>query len=131
MNVEMEALEKNKTWELVRLPVGKKVVGCKWVYIVKYRADESIERHKLQLVSEGFVQTFGIDYQETFAVCTSCKSYIGYRIQAKPWRSHVVCQEFSPSGGHTTLVYDDDIVVMGNDNKEKQFLNQCVRAQPN
>ena len=28
MNVEMEALEKNKTWELVKLPTGKKPVGC-------------------------------------------------------------------------------------------------------
>jgi hypothetical protein len=27
MNVEMEALEKNKTWELVKLPAGKKPVG--------------------------------------------------------------------------------------------------------
>ena len=43
-NVEMEALEKNKTWELVKWPAGKKLVGCKWVYIMKYRADGSIER---------------------------------------------------------------------------------------
>ena len=34
MNVEMEALEKNKTWELVKLPIGKIPVGCKWVYMV-------------------------------------------------------------------------------------------------
>ena len=32
MNVEMEALEKNKTWELVYLPAGNRLVGCKWVY---------------------------------------------------------------------------------------------------
>ena len=37
MNVEMEALEKNKTWELVKLPAGKKPVGCKWVYTVEGR----------------------------------------------------------------------------------------------
>jgi hypothetical protein len=28
---EMNALKKNKTWELVELPSGKDVVGCKWV----------------------------------------------------------------------------------------------------
>jgi hypothetical protein len=26
---ELEALEKNKTWELISLPPGKKAVGCK------------------------------------------------------------------------------------------------------
>ena len=66
MNVEMEALEKNKTWELVKLPARKKLVGCKWVYIVKYRAG-SIERYKARLVAKGYTQTYGIDYQETLA----------------------------------------------------------------
>nr|KYP37400.1 hypothetical protein KK1_041410 [Cajanus cajan] len=36
MDVEMEALEKNNTWELVTLPIGKRPVGRKWIYIVKY-----------------------------------------------------------------------------------------------
>lgn len=37
MNAKMEALEKNKTRELVDLPTGKRLLGCKWVYTVKYR----------------------------------------------------------------------------------------------
>ncbi|KAL6323010.1 hypothetical protein AAG906_023627 [Vitis piasezkii] len=32
MNVEMESLEKNKTWELIDLPAGKKPIGCKDLY---------------------------------------------------------------------------------------------------
>ena len=67
MDVEMEALEKNKTWELVPLPARKWPVGCKWVYTMKYRADGSIERYKARLVAKGFTQTYGIDYSETFA----------------------------------------------------------------
>lgn len=39
----MKALDKNKTWELVEVPVGKNLVECKWVYVVKHRADDSIE----------------------------------------------------------------------------------------
>jgi hypothetical protein len=31
---ELKALEKNKTWNLVHVPMDKKVVGCKWVYTV-------------------------------------------------------------------------------------------------
>lgn len=29
---EMESLKKNETWDLVQLPQGKRVIGCKWVY---------------------------------------------------------------------------------------------------
>ena len=29
---EMESLSKNKTWELLELPKGKKPIGCKWVF---------------------------------------------------------------------------------------------------
>jgi hypothetical protein len=54
MNIEMDALKKNRTWELVTLPKGKKPVGCKWVYTIKYRADGSIERYKARLVAKGF-----------------------------------------------------------------------------
>ncbi|RVW66875.1 Retrovirus-related Pol polyprotein from transposon RE1 [Vitis vinifera] len=39
MDCELEALEENKTWSIVSLPVGKHPVGCKWVYKVKHKAD--------------------------------------------------------------------------------------------
>ncbi|RVW57217.1 hypothetical protein CK203_109179 [Vitis vinifera] len=37
MNEEMKSLQKNETWELVECPPGKKPVGCRWIYTVKYR----------------------------------------------------------------------------------------------
>ncbi|RVW92088.1 Retrovirus-related Pol polyprotein from transposon TNT 1-94 [Vitis vinifera] len=64
---ETRALEKNGTWEVMNLPRGKKLVGCKWVFTVKYKADGTIERYKARLVAKGFTQTYGIDYTETFA----------------------------------------------------------------
>ena len=39
MQVEMEALEKKKTWELVDLPQGKSPMGCKWIFTVKRQMD--------------------------------------------------------------------------------------------
>ncbi|KAA0025328.1 cysteine-rich RLK RECEPTOR-like protein kinase [Cucumis melo var. makuwa] len=38
---EMKALEKNRTWEICALPKGHKTVGCKWVFSLKYKADET------------------------------------------------------------------------------------------
>ena len=51
---EMEALQKNSTWDLVELLEGKKTVGCKWVFTVKHKADGSVERYKARLVAKGY-----------------------------------------------------------------------------
>ena len=59
--------KKNDTWTLVPLPDGKRTVGCKWVFTIKYKADGSIDRYKARLVAKGYTQTYGIDYQETFS----------------------------------------------------------------
>ncbi|KAH9754441.1 hypothetical protein KPL71_015444 [Citrus sinensis] len=67
MNDEMRSLQKNQTWELVDPPPGKKPVGCRWIYTIKYKADDSIERYKARLVAKGYTQTYGIDYTDTFA----------------------------------------------------------------
>nr|ABA94354.1 retrotransposon protein, putative, unclassified [Oryza sativa Japonica Group] len=64
---ELEALEKNKTWDLVPFPKGKKIVNYKWVYTVKQNPDGKVERYKARLVAKGYSQTYGIDYDETFA----------------------------------------------------------------
>ena len=64
---EMNALRKNGTWEVVDLPIDQKRVRCKWVIIVKCKADGSVERFKAKLMAKGFTQTYGVDYQETFA----------------------------------------------------------------
>ena len=67
MNEEIEALQKNATWELVPLPKGIKPIGYRWVFTVKLKPNGSIDGYKARLVAKGFAQRYGIDYQDTFA----------------------------------------------------------------
>ncbi|CAL8134140.1 unnamed protein product [Prunus armeniaca] len=64
---EMRALKKNQTWTLQTIPRGKKTIGCRWVFTIKHNADGSIERYKARLVAKWYTQTYGINYEETFA----------------------------------------------------------------
>jgi histone deacetylase 1/2 len=58
---------KNKTWHLVTPPKGKNIIGCKWVYKIKKKVDESIDQYKARLVAKGYKQRYGIDYEDTFS----------------------------------------------------------------
>jgi len=68
MNEEMNALERNETWEIVERPKDKKAVGCRWIYTVKYKSNGTLDRYKAKLVEKGYTQTYEIDYEETFAL---------------------------------------------------------------
>ena len=67
MEEELRSLSDNETWELVDLPEGKKAIGSKWVYKIKYNQDDTVARYKARLVAQGFDQRFGVDYDEVFA----------------------------------------------------------------
>ena len=63
---ELQAIERNNTWELVELSAHTKAIKVKWVFKLKHNVDGSIVRHKARLVAQGFLQREGLDYSEVF-----------------------------------------------------------------
>ena len=50
MDDEMNSMYMNGVWDLVELPHGCKLVGCKWVFKTKHDSSGRIEIYKARLV---------------------------------------------------------------------------------
>lgn len=67
MKVEYDALQKNNTWSLVKLPSNMQAIGCKWVFRLKENPSDIVNKYKAILVAKGFHQKAGFDYAKTFS----------------------------------------------------------------
>ncbi|KAK2974849.1 hypothetical protein RJ640_027900 [Escallonia rubra] len=64
---EIKMIMKNETWELIKKPKEKELIGVKWAYKTKLNPFGTIQKHKARLVAKGYPQLSGIDYNEIFA----------------------------------------------------------------
>jgi len=71
---EIKAIEKNNTWKLVELPDKKKTIDVKWIFKVKLNHDGSVSKHKAKLVDKGFLQRYGVVFNEVFASVARLKT---------------------------------------------------------
>jgi Reverse transcriptase (RNA-dependent DNA polymerase) len=67
MEREIKTLKRMGTWETVLCPEGKNIVGSKWVFQLKCKADGSIDKYKARLITRSFTQIYGVDYFDTFS----------------------------------------------------------------
>lgn len=64
---EINAQLRNGTSELVPPEATQNIIGCKWVFTLKYLPNGELDRYKARLVAKGFNQQPGLDYTETFS----------------------------------------------------------------
>ena len=73
MQEEMDSLHKNKTYELIEIPKGKKALRNKWVFKIK-KDSEKLVKYKARLVLKGFSQKHGVDFDEIFSLIVKMSS---------------------------------------------------------
>jgi hypothetical protein len=72
MLLELASHEANHSFEPAILPPGKKPLGMRWVFKVKYddsatEATRRIARYKARLVIQGYTQVQGVDFEESYS----------------------------------------------------------------
>jgi hypothetical protein len=63
---ELEMLKAASTWRLEDAPPRANIIGLKWVLKAKKDAAGNIVRYKARLVTQGFSQIGGVDYDDTY-----------------------------------------------------------------
>ena len=67
MELEMNALKKNHTWDLVPPRLRGNIVSNCWTYKIKWKPDGCINRWKARMVAKGYTQEFNFDNTDIFS----------------------------------------------------------------
>jgi hypothetical protein len=67
MQAELQSLHEYGAWSIAEKPEKAKVISCKWVFKLKTEIYGIPDHYKARLVAKGFAQTYGENYDETFA----------------------------------------------------------------
>jgi hypothetical protein len=64
---EMESFHMNETWDLVKIPSGRNLVGIKWVFKKKMNVAGQVEKFEDRLVAKGYSQFKGVEFSDIFS----------------------------------------------------------------
>ncbi|GJT24651.1 retrovirus-related pol polyprotein from transposon TNT 1-94 [Tanacetum coccineum] len=113
MQEELNQFERNKVWTLVPKPHGKTIIGTKWIWKNKMDENEIVIKNNARLVTQGYNQQEGIDYEETFApvarleairIFLAYAAYIGFMMYQMDVKSTFL------NGKISKEIYVDDII---------------------
>jgi hypothetical protein len=109
---EYDSVLANETWNLVDYPPHFRPIGCKWVYQIKYKPNDKIDKYIARLMAKGFIQQEGIDYDETFAPTTN------------KWNTIKIIYQFGCSNGWKLHQMDVKSAFLSGALKEEVFMTQ-------
>ncbi|GKD18452.1 putative ribonuclease H-like domain-containing protein [Tanacetum coccineum] len=93
MQEELLQFKLQKVWTLRGLPNGKKAIGSKWVFRNKKDERGIVIRNKARLVTQGYTQEEGIDYDEVFALVARIEHFLkdedGEEVDVHMYRSMI------------------------------------------
>ena len=64
MKSEIESMKENQIWNLIDPPDDVRTIESKWIYKKKKDMDGNVHIYKVRLVTKGFRQVQGVDYDE-------------------------------------------------------------------
>jgi hypothetical protein len=89
MKSEMDAVERNRTWELADLPRRHRAITLKWVFKLKRDKASATVKYKACLMARGFSQQEGINFDDAFTPMARMESVRLLALAAQEgWRVH-------------------------------------------
>jgi hypothetical protein len=100
------------------------MIDYKWVYKIKRRVDDIIDRYKPRLVSKGFKQQYVIDYEETFStVVKSANIRVIMFLTVSQWW---VMRQLDVHNAFLHVFLKEDVYMWQPPGYEEKTLSQCV-----
>jgi len=131
MDCKIQLLQEAGTWETVLCPPDKNVVGCKWVYQHKRKADGSTDKYKARLVARGFSQIYGVDYLDTYSPVAKLASFRTILALAARFDWEVECFDFNSAYLNGELEESEEIYMEqppGYEEGGKDFVKRLRKA---
>ncbi|GKC30860.1 putative ribonuclease H-like domain-containing protein [Tanacetum coccineum] len=134
MQEELLQFKIQKVWILVDLPYGKKAIGTKWVYRNKKDERGVVVRNKARLVTQGYRQEEGIDYDEVFAPVARIEAIRIFLVFAS-YMGFIVYQMDVKSAFLYGIIYEESLVcyffysLVGKVDKKKGTIDKTLLSK--